>query len=67
MWLQKGAQVTLVPEHMPDTITRCLDDGWVEIPDPRIPAAPVPVSTPEQPHMPAHPVPHVRQQQKGRR
>ncbi len=40
MWLRKGEAVVLVPEHMPDTITRCLGDGWAEVPDPRTLPAP---------------------------
>jgi hypothetical protein len=39
MWLQKGTQTVLVPSHMPETIQRCLGDGWAEVPDPR-PAPP---------------------------
>ena len=35
MWLQKGASTTFVPAHMPETIARCLGDGWVECADPR--------------------------------
>jgi|SRR5579859_2824736 len=48
MWLRKGTggDAVLVPEHMRDTITRCLGDGWVEIPDPRIPVAPEPIPAP---------------------
>lgn len=37
MWLHnpKTDMLTLVPTWMPDTIKRCLEDGWVEVPDPR--------------------------------
>lgn len=47
MWLRKGEQVVLVPETMPETIKRCLGDGWVEIPDPR--PAPAMVEVAEAP------------------
>lgn len=46
MWLRKGETVTLVPASMPDTIARCLGDGWVEVPDPTLQAAPEPEPAP---------------------
>lgn len=49
-------QPVIVPGHMPETITRLLREGWVEVPDPRtLPApeaeasallAPAPVAVP---------------------
>ena len=48
MWLRKGDQVVLVPEHMPETISRCLSDGWAAVADPRIEeAAALPSPQPE--------------------
>ena len=65
MWLRKGEALVLVPEHMSDTITRCLRDGWAEVPDPRtLPAHPdtepqhvatLPQPTQPQTPMPQHP------------
>lgn len=42
MWLRKGDNLVLVPEHMPETIQRCLGEGWVEAPDPRVTPTPEP-------------------------
>lgn len=34
MWLHKNNAVVLVPDTMPDTIKRCLREGWAECPPP---------------------------------
>lgn len=78
MWLRKGDNLVLVPEHMPETIQRCLGDGWVEAPDPRVTptlepdadAQPLPEPQPPRSPLPPLDVPldlPLRRAQRGRR
>ena len=39
-WLAlPGREPLIVPDHMPETIARCLREGWAVVPDPRAQAA----------------------------
>lgn len=71
MWLRKGdGAAVLVPDSMPDTIKRCLGDGWVEVADPRVVRETVPALAAQSEQPPPSPQPEPRRaavRQRGRR